>query len=138
MNVLIIGFGSIGKRHAKNFSKYANIFIFDINLKKLETNSNYIFIDNLNYLLSLKFDLAIIATPTSIHIKNLLIFKKISKFFFIEKPLSVNLSELKKIDNSLKKKIIVACNMRYHKGVIKIMENISLCGKVFLIISKSL
>ena len=43
MNVLIIGFGSIGKRHAKNFQKYANIFIFDINLKKLETNSNYIF-----------------------------------------------------------------------------------------------
>ena len=74
LNILIIGFGSIGNRHAVNLLKLGikNISVFRTfknktkyrNIDKIKTFVN--FNDAINYK---KYHLAIIAIPTSEHIK---------------------------------------------------------------------
>lgn len=102
MKIGIIGLGKMGQNHLNELSKNKH---FKINaLFDLHKNSNLsfyenIFYDDLEQFLNQNNDIIIIATPTKSHLE---IAKKVfckCKCVLIEKPLALNLQEIKEISN---------------------------------------
>lgn len=116
--IIIIGFGSIGRRHYDNLSRlgFKNLSVYDIDKSKLKAEKlkkiNDIKIETLK-----RFNVAFICQPNNFHIKTAVLCAKAGCHLFIEKPLSHN---LKNFNNLLflcrQKKLVtmVGCNMRFH------------------------
>ena len=129
MKILIIGLGSIGKRHLnilKNMNKKINIIALrsDRNAKKIDGAKNYY---NLQNALKEKPDIAFITTPTSLHIKYATKCAKAGCHLFIEKPLSHNQKDIKELINIVKKNNLITlmgCNMRFNPVIKKLKEKI--------------
>ncbi len=117
MNVLIIGLGSIAKKHidAIRLLKYKVDFFA---LRSHENAEKYQDINNIfNYedIASLEIDFAIISNPTSEHKKAISKLIKYKFPLFIEKPIFASLDIQEEIDTILNKEIstYVACNLRF-------------------------
>ena len=118
MKILIIGLGSIAKKHIealKNLNIDVNIYALRSKLDaSVEENVINIFdIDTIN----IKFDFAIISNPTHLHFQYIekLALKSIP--LFIEKPAVhtlENVDALIKIIEQTKLITYVACNLRFH------------------------
>ena len=112
--ILIIGYGSIGKRHVNNLIDlgYQPIVL----TKYPDQNESIIFVDNFDRCVDVEY--CIIATPTANHYKD---FKNVinhtyCKNFLIEKPIDCNLQNAINILNvAIKKqmKVHVAYDMRF-------------------------
>jgi predicted dehydrogenase len=117
--IIIIGFGSIGKRHCQNLFSlgYRNVTVFDP-VKKTFNNFNSINrLNKINVETARDFKIAFICSPNNLHIKHALICAQAGCHLFIEKPLSHNLKKIKELKKICEeKKIInmVACNLRFH------------------------
>ncbi|MDC0426652.1 Gfo/Idh/MocA family oxidoreductase [Pelagibacteraceae bacterium] len=128
-NICILGKGSIGIRHGKIFSKLGyNIFFFRQRKKKLSIKINYKYeeIENLNELKKKKFDLFVISSPTSQHLRSIIKILKKKINILIEKPLVSNnkdLLKLKSLYNKNNINIFVGYQFR-HDPRIKIIKNI--------------
>ncbi len=131
--LLIIGCGSIGRRHAKVFSELGieNIYAVDINPERLEQIQKECDIKkifkNIDEALNEKIDCAIIATPPHIHTEISIKCAKSKIHLFIEKPLSVTkngLMELNQIclDNNLT--CYVSYCYRYIPSVVQLKKYI--------------
>jgi len=138
MKFLVIGYGSIGKRHCNNLK----ILVGSKNIvvcrqpgeKKVPGLETYY---NLDEAISINPDAAIVAVPTSLHIPVALICAKAGVHLFIEKPLSHNLQGIDGLYQLAKKnKLIVmgGCNIRFHPGLEKAKKLIH-SGKIGKIIS---
>ncbi len=115
--ILIIGVGSIGKRHYKNLLAlgYEQVYVYDSNSRKIQ-NSKFK-IQNLGMGTLEKFDVAFICSPNHLHIKQAMLAAKAGCHLFIEKPLSHNLlgvAMLNKICQRKKLITMVGCNLRFH------------------------
>ena len=111
--VLIIGFGSIGQRHAsilKNFKMVSDIYIFSRSNSKILKNIN-----KLSQIKKINPDYIIISSRTSDHFKHLKYIEKnlSNKIVLIEKPL---FNKLKKF-SIFKNKVFVGYNLRQHPVV---------------------
>lgn len=127
-NILIIGFGSIGKRHAnilKKFKNISNIYILTKQICK-----NFKKIENIKQIKKIDPDYIIIATKTSDHFKYLLFLEKnfSNKTILVEKPLFEKYKKLKIKNN----KIFVGYNLRYHP-VLVFIKNFIKNKKIFSI-----
>ena len=91
MKVLIVGYGSIGKRHVNNLLKYTNSEIIicskrnDLNLLR---KKNVKIFKSLDKCLSEKPDIGFITNETAYHIPDSIKLAKVGLDLFIEKPLS--------------------------------------------------
>lgn len=108
MRILIVGFGSIGKRHRSVLTKIlseCHIDIFDPAAgHNIEPQGRY--------------DWGVICTPSSRHIEDILWVKKLCKKIFVEKPLHTNLADIRNACSELQDyEIHVGCNIRYTKAV---------------------
>jgi len=118
LKILIIGFGSIGKRHYDILSKFKNSKI-DVVSKQRIHNINIFTsledIDNLNI-----YDYFIIASETIKHFKQLkyIISKVDNNKILVEKPLFSNFETLDIKNNS----VFVAYNLRFHPVLNKIYQ----------------
>lgn len=118
MNVLIIGLGSIGKKHVDSLFKIDK----DINiyaLRRFENCETYKHVQNItNYLDIIEIiDFIIISNITSSHFDTILEFSKFKIPLFIEKPLIHELKGILKLKKEINEKEIityVACNLRFH------------------------
>lgn len=114
--VLLIGYGSIGKKHAKNLK---NIGIEPYILTKYPDELDAIFLKNLKKIKDANIDFCIIATPTSRHLDDLkrcLTLLNIPRKILIEKPLECSYLRGEKIKDISKKygiDIFIAYNMRF-------------------------
>lgn len=110
MNVLIIGYGSIGKKHfdiLSSFKKIKNIHIVTKqNIEDIESFNHINDIEDLNY-----YDYFIISNETHKHLKTLKDIDKntTDKIILVEKPLFKEYN--KYIPNN---KVVVAYNLRFH------------------------
>lgn len=124
MNILIIGYGSIGKRHAENS------ITLDHNVEIYSRHLNKTGLKRKNY------DLVIIASRTSEHLRDIKRFKNLSRNFFIEKPLAVTEKEGRIIKKILKgKKVMMAYCMIFHPVIKRVKEALKSkkLGKIFLV-----
>ena len=141
MKILVIGYGSIGKRHISNLSKIGKIKIIVLTKRKkdsfLKKNNCQVF-SKLEDCLNETPIAAIICSETSFHINTASKLIKKNIHIFIEKPISNSLTGIKELKRIIKsKKIIthVGCVQRFHpvmKKTRKIIEKKSIGRIKFL------
>jgi predicted dehydrogenase len=130
MKFLVIGCGSIGRRHIRNLKILGagNIIACDINIeccRYVEQKYGIKACAELDEALAQEPDVALICTPTSQHIAPALSAAKSGCHLFIEKPLSHSIAgvdELIRMVSRQKVITLVGCNMRFHPGISKIKE----------------
>ena len=138
MKILIVGLGSIGKRHLKNIllSKDSQIIICSKHTKSKFTNHKNIKIFNsLDRCLLEKPDIGFITNVTSEHIPIAIKLAKAGLDLFIEKPLSntmKNVNKLQKLVESKKLITMIGCNLRFDKCIkeIKYLIEKQAIGKI--------
>lgn len=126
MKVLIVGLGSIGKKHLKSIQSImpnAEIFALRYN-KKAENFRGVINIFNLRAIEPLKIDFAIISNPTFEHKKTIQQLIPFGFPLFIEKPIhfSLEIEDLVDLIHKYKISTYIACNLRF-LGCILFIKN---------------
>lgn len=129
MNLLIIGLGSIGKKHVaaiRHIDKDVQIFA----LRHDPASVKYDSIININDLIELKqvqIDFIIISNPTAHHKSTLEQVIDYQIPLFIEKPLHSSLDIIEIINKIEEKNILtyVACNLRFLESIIFIREHLA-------------
>ena len=145
MEILIVGAGSIGRRHIKNLNllDFESIDVVDTNNASLDyvkenCKIRETFNDYKDALSTKTYDVALILTPPIYHIPMALELAKKDIDLFIEKPLGHNLEnvdELMKIKENNNLIIMVGYNQRFDFGLRKLkscIEEESL-GKIYSI-----
>ncbi|WJS95127.1 Gfo/Idh/MocA family oxidoreductase [Flavobacterium johnsoniae] len=140
-HILIIGLGSIGKRHLRNL-----IYLGEKNISIVSTSENIplefksfaIYANTEKALKENTFSHAFICTPTSNHISDLiLLLKHYVANIYLEKPISNNLNNIEQVGHLLEnsKKIVVGYDLHFDPGLMKIKELIceEKFGKIFSI-----
>jgi predicted dehydrogenase len=138
MKFLVDGFGSIGQRHVSNLIKlgYRDIIIISRKKKINKKFSKIKVFKNLSEGLKLNPNIALICNPTSLHDKSMIACAKANCHLFVEKPVSSNTRNEKKIENLIKKKKLtnmVGYMMRFHPAINKIEQLLkkNIIGKIF-------
>ena len=140
LKALVVGFGSIGKRHANNLLKFSNMKVIICTSKKHSTyfKKKFKIVNSLTKGIEERPDFAIITNVTNAHVDTAIKLAKARIDLFIEKPLSNSLNRCKYLEDIVKKKKIVTmigCNFRFDqsiKTIKKIVKQKSL-GKIISI-----
>ena len=128
MKILVVGYGSIGKRHVNNLLEIGDVEIIihthrtDIDNKI--KNKCRIF-KSLDDCIDEKPVAAIISNVTSSHIETALKLASVGLHLFIEKPLSNNLENIEKLSNIIQNKKLITFmgyNLRFHNCIKKMKE----------------
>ena len=140
MKILVIGCGSIGKRHIRNIKALiaGNIVAYDIDPKRcseVEQKYGIVSYNDLEEALSQKPDVAFICTPSSLHVAPALAAAQKGCHLFIEKPLSHSLDNVDELIEIVAQKglvTLVGCNLRFHPGIATIKDLLAkqMIGKV--------
>ena len=142
MKILVIGAGSIGRRHINNLNTlgYEDIDVLDINninldliLKGFKINRIFNNSEEVKYN---KYDIGFVLTPPIYHMDYAMSLAQEGVNLFIEKPLSHNLKNVNNlIDISEKNKLIVAVgyNLKFQNGIKKLKSSIlnNEIGKIY-------
>ncbi len=123
MKVLIIGFGSIGKRHFEILNSFKEIEQIDIVSKQLLSLDSVVIYKDILQVTNLdQYDYFIIANETAKHFVSLnyLVSKVDNKQILVEKPLFAKNETLSIQDN----KVYTAYNLRFHLQIEYIKEQI--------------
>ncbi|SDY70022.1 Gfo/Idh/MocA family protein [Nitrosomonas sp. Nm33] len=141
MKALVVGLGSIGVRHLNNLYSLGVRELGAVRTRNLPPPREIIpkdvtFFQDLDFALSQKFDLVIVANPTSLHLETLVKALKAGSNVYVEKPLAHErqyLTELTPYLISTEPKVLVGCQLRMHPGLQKIEEwiNESKLGKIY-------
>ena len=128
MKILVVGYGSIGKRHIKNLRNYKNIEIIVLTKK---SSDNFLkkekckIVNSIDEAIKEMPDAAFITNISSQHVNTSLKLAKNRIHLFIEKPLSDSLKNINQLEKMIKKKKIISqigCNLRFHPCIKKIRE----------------
>ncbi len=130
MRFLVVGCGSIGKRHIRNLKSLeaGDIIAHDLQTERCyETEHEYGVkaYKDLEEALAQKPEVVLICTPTSLHIPPALAAARSGCHLFIEKPLSQSLDGVEELIKLVVKKnlvTLIGCNMRFHPSIAKIKE----------------
>lgn len=131
LKVLVVGYGSIGKRHINNLALLSDVEILVCTKQKPDKfliKNHCIVMDSLKKCLKENPDVAIIANVTNLHVKIAVTLAKAGVDLFIEKPLSNSIKGIKNLLTTVKKKKLITmmgCNLRFHPCIKKIKEMIS-------------
>ena len=125
-SVLIVGYGSIGKKHLENFLQFKDIqltvYTKRNDLQLLRENGIKIS-NSLTECLKENPDVGVITNETSLHIPIAIKLAKEGLDLFLEKPLSNSLKDVEKLRAIVKKKKLITqigCNLRFHPCIKKI------------------
>lgn len=121
MKILIIGYGSIGQRHYKNF-KSLSISIGVVSRRELDLDNLYSSIDNaLNVFLP---DVVFVCNETSSHYQTLLDLKKLNfkGVIIVEKPFTSKLEDISRLAGL---EIYVSYNLRFLDLINKVKDELT-------------
>ncbi|HDS09760.1 MAG TPA: Gfo/Idh/MocA family oxidoreductase, partial [Firmicutes bacterium] len=141
MKILVLGAGSIGRRHVSNLlllNKNIRLDIFDTDQSRLEYFRDFKGAVRLNDELQFEssYDLVLVCTPPSVHLKYAERFLLLGSKVFIEKPLTTDSVKITKFKKKLSRKhecnIAVGYNFRFHKELRQVRDliNSGRLGKV--------
>lgn len=131
MKLLVLGCGSIGKRHAENFSTLAEVAVYDSNPDAMQNLSLTSF-DSLVSALAWQPDAVVVSTPHHTHLDVATQALESGAHVLVEKPISNALegvSDLIALADAKSKSLNVVCNMRFHSGVSVLRDNLVRIGK---------
>ena len=125
MKILVVGYGSIGKRHVTNLLKNTRSEIIICTKRKdvKFSNRNIKVINSLNKALKEKPTVGFITNETAYHIPTAIKLAKAGLDLFIEKPLSNTTKDVKELLQITKRKKLVTlmgCNLRFDRSIEKI------------------
>jgi len=150
--VLIIGFGSIGRRHANNLLRITDVqLIIFTKRKNIKPSEFYHYTKNKGRLrilsdfsecLEEKPTIAFVTNETSLHISSAIKLLKRGIDLFIEKPLSNSLRGIDSLIHIAKQNklvVMVGCNFRFYPPIQKIKELIDkkLVGEIISVQSEN-
>ncbi|MFC1991139.1 Gfo/Idh/MocA family protein [Chloroflexota bacterium] len=140
MRILVVGCGSIGKRHLGNLKLLSagELIAFDTNYERLEEvkeKYNVKTFSNFEEAMQVRPDAVLVCAPTSLHMNYALVAANSCCHLFIEKPLSHTIDgvdELIEVASSNNLVLMVGCNFRFHWGLkmVKIFLDEGKIGKV--------
>jgi predicted dehydrogenase len=128
MKILIVGLGSIGARHLKNFNRIlpsAKLYALRSNKASIETElknyddklmPSYVRLSKLQEVEELSPDYVVICTPSFLHAENIQYFhSKTNAVILVEKPCAINMEQLERLSFLAdSKRIFVVQQMRFH------------------------
>ena len=127
--ILVVGYGSIGKRHVENLLSISNLEVIVCtkrnDIGKLKKHAKVY--HSIKQCLEEKPDVGIIANETSLHVPTAIKLAKAGLDLFLEKPLSNSLKDIEKLHAIVKKKKLITqmgCNLRFHPCIKKIKDMI--------------
>ena len=123
--ILVVGYGSIGKRHVKNLLQHTNSQIIIYTKRQdLGFKTKRVVVSNsFEYCLSQNPEIGFICNETSYHISTAIKLAKAGLDLFIEKPLSNSMRGVHTLDKIVKQKKLVTqmgCHLRFHQCIVKI------------------
>ena len=137
MKILIVGCGSIGRRHMENVSSCADEVaacdLNDDNLNKATQNKNVKGFKDLSEALAWGANAVVVATPHITHIDIACKAVLSGAHVMIEKPISHVLDGVQELLDLAKengKVVYTVCNMRFHPAITAIREYLPQIGKV--------
>ncbi len=135
MKLLVIGCGSIGKRHAENASNYAELGLYDQRYsmsQQFAKKINAQVFDNLIAAFEWQPDGVVVSTPHNSHVAIAKQAIAAGAHVLVEKPISntlENVDSLIQYANERTKKLYVVCNMRFHSAILLLRENLPKIGR---------
>jgi predicted dehydrogenase len=121
--VLVVGCGSIGRRHAANAAKLAAVTVFDAARERATEAARALGVaacDSLEQALAAKPDAVVVATPHHAHLPVARAALAAGIHVLIEKPLAASLDGVPDFlaeAERLGRRVHVVCNMRFHPAV---------------------
>jgi predicted dehydrogenase len=130
MRALVVGGGSIGKRHLQNLRRLGieNLSVVEVDRDRrqmLETELGLTGFDDLQAGLSFLPDFVVIASPTHLHMEQSQLVASADLDLFVEKPLCHDPRGMCELADVVERKNLVSlvgCNMRFHPGPAKVKE----------------
>jgi predicted dehydrogenase len=129
MKILIVGLGSIGRRHLKHLVALGQKDIILLRSHKStlpdDELAGYSVETDLQSALNHKPDAVIVSNPTSLHMEIAIPAVKAGCHIFLEKPISDTLRSIEALEKAIavhKTKVVVGFQFRYHPALNKIKE----------------
>lgn len=130
LRFLVIGCGSIGRRHIKNLTNLGavEILVFDIRQDRRSEVKNQFGVktlDSLEDAWEQRPNAALVTVPTSLHLPLTLKAADHGCHIFVEKPLSDRMDGLDQLLGIVRKKglvTLVGCNMRFHPTLMTVKK----------------
>lgn len=130
MKALVIGYGSIGKRHVKNLLSFHDVEVIICtnitNVKPIKKKCKVY--SSLEKCLNQNPDVAIVTNVTSLHVRTAMKLARAGIDLFVEKPLSNSTGGVKNLLNLVREKNLVTlmgCNLRFHECIKRIKKIVS-------------
>jgi len=130
LKALVVGLGSIGVRHLNNLHALGVDELGVVRTRNLPPSQEIIpkaitVFRDLDFALTKKFDLVVVANPTHLHLETLIKALKAGAHVYVEKPIAHEkrgLTELASYLTPTGPKVLVGCQLRMHPGLQKIEE----------------
>ena len=128
MRCLIVGGGSIGKRHINNLKilEVSEIYVLKQKMDEdFEREYGVVVVDSYSTVDQIELDCVFVCTPTSLHVEALLYASKRNIHVFMEKPLIHNQQELSKVQQlspDFDGVFFIGFMLRFHPLVMKIKD----------------
>ncbi len=127
-SVLIVGAGSIGKRHARNLRELGVERISICDPSDVSRNAAVaealgpVYADYQEALKKAAPQIVFICSPTKLHVEQAIAAARTGAHLFIEKPLSYSMEALDMLRRDVQGVCMVGCNMRFHFGPAKVKQ----------------
>lgn len=128
MTFLILGGGSVGRRHIANLKRLGYSSIFCLKRKpdsSFEEHHQVKVVTSIDELEGMRIDAVLVCTPTALHVEGMAVAQKLSAAIFLEKPLTHSLEQLKRaiqVEAARAHTFFIGFMLRYHPLVIKIKQ----------------
>ncbi len=134
MKILVIGCGSIGRRHAINAAQLCDTAVYDADCDRANSVATELGIqlfDTLDAALDWGADGVVVATPHDSHVLLARQALETGAHILVEKPISHDLQGVNTLIEEAERrgrKLHVVCNMRFHPGVTALHEHLDKIG----------
>lgn len=126
-HILIVGAGSIGRRHLRNLQTLGmqQITVCDPDAKSRTETGCRAYADFTEALAAEHLNIVFLCSPTRLHVPQALAAVRANAHVFIEKPLSHTMESIEELQREVEEReciCMVGCNMRFHPGPAKVKE----------------